>query len=290
MAKKGGNDETLLREELKVLLQAQTEWTEEVERLSEQRDIMMQKAQGSEAALESERQAIDDLERECHSLELRCCNAKEEESNSATLAANISAELQKISAAPARTNGKGGKSGKGKEGKAASGRMATNDSDVVRMQEELNELRRQVEQEQQRQNQEEQQEAKERATRARVDEQCMLLRALLDMVMGTGKLSKTNAVQLLQELWKKGPEIPEDHPDAWSLLAQQAERHGAARRELLECCNQELRRRQRSAYELLDEEFLPLLLGALKGEGIVEAFERPDAACAQRLSTELLKR
>ncbi|CAL1133611.1 unnamed protein product [Cladocopium goreaui] len=250
MAKKGGNDETL-REELKVLLQAQTEWTEEVERLSEQRDVMMQKAQGSEAALDSERQAIDDLERECHSLELRCCNAKEE---------------------------------------AASGRMSTNDSDVVRMQEELNELRRQVEQEQQRQNQEEQQEAKERATRARVDEQCMLLRALLDMVTGTGKLSKTSAVQLLQQLWKKGPEIPEDHPDAWSLLAQQAERHGAARRELLECCNQELRRRQRSAYELLDEEFLPLLLGALKGEGIVEAFERPDAACAQRLSSELLKR
>ncbi|CAL1133610.1 unnamed protein product [Cladocopium goreaui] len=286
MAKKGGNDETL-REELKVLLQAQTEWTEEVERLSEQRDVMMQKAQGSEAALDSERQAIDDLERECHSLELRCCNAKEEESGSESLAANISAELQKISSAPAKTNGKGGKSGKGK---AASGRMSTNDSDVVRMQEELNELRRQVEQEQQRQNQEEQQEAKERATRARVDEQCMLLRALLDMVTGTGKLSKTSAVQLLQQLWKKGPEIPEDHPDAWSLLAQQAERHGAARRELLECCNQELRRRQRSAYELLDEEFLPLLLGALKGEGIVEAFERPDAACAQRLSSELLKR
>ena len=31
----------------------------------------------------------------------------------------------------------------------------------------------------------------------------------------------------------------QDHPDAWSLLAQQAERHGAARRELLDCCNQD---------------------------------------------------
>ena len=33
--------------------------------------------------------------------------------------------------------------------------------------------------------------------------------------------------------------VSQDHPDAWSLLAQQAERHGAARRELLDCCNQD---------------------------------------------------
>ena len=287
MAKNKGAKEgdEALREELKVLLEAQAEWTEELQRLSEQRDLMMQKAQGYESSLEAERQVIEDLERECHSLELRHGHAREEEENSQTLASNISVELQKFGT---KTNGKGGKNGKGKAAGATA--LATNDSDVLRMQEELHELRKQVEQEQQRCAQEEKEEEKERATRQRVDEQCMLLRALLDMVTGTGKLSKTNAVCLLNHLWKKGPDIPEDHPDAWSLLAQQAERHGAARRELLDCCNQELRRRQRSAHELLDEDFLPRLLEALKGEGILEAYEKPDATSAGRLSAEVSKR
>ena len=42
---------------------------------------------------------------------------------------------------------------------------------------------------------------------------------------------------LLSELSKRP--LSEQHPMAWSLLAQQAERNGVQRRELLECCNQE---------------------------------------------------
>eukprot|EP00913_Durusdinium_trenchii_P017192 g16166.t1 len=114
-------DEEKLREELKVLLQAQAEWAEELQELSLRRDAMMQKAQAAEAAVEAERQAMDDLERECHSFDLRKRQANEEEANSQSLAENISAELQTFGPAnistESRKGGKGGKNGKGK-GKA----------------------------------------------------------------------------------------------------------------------------------------------------------------------------
>ncbi|CAK9029464.1 unnamed protein product [Durusdinium trenchii] len=175
-------DEEKLREELKVLLQAQ-----ELQELSLRRDAMMQKAQAAEAAVEAERQAMDDLERECHSFDLRKRQANEEEANSQSLAENISAELQTFGPANISTEskkgGKGGKNGKGK-GKAIVV------SPPAALQEEIASLRAQVAQERQRAAQED--EAQERATRARVEEQCMLLRALIDMVTGSGELSKAN--------------------------------------------------------------------------------------------------
>ena len=65
-------------------------------------------------------------------------------------------------------------------------------------------------------------------------------------------VAQSKTLALVQELSKLT--LSEEHPMAWSLLAQQAERNGVARRELLECCNQELRRRQRNASELLEED------------------------------------
>ena len=108
----------------------------------------------------------------------------------------------------------------------------------------------------------------EQKKRQVVEQQCMLLRALLDMVTGSGELSKSETATLVQQL--AGLErLSEEHPLAWSLLAQQAESNGVARRELLETCNQELRRRRRSAEELLDAERLPLLLKVLEAEGLL---------------------
>ena len=64
------------------------------------------------------------------------------------------------------------------------------DSETARQMEELRELRHEVELQRSRAQQED--EGPERATYARVEEQCMLLRALLDLVTGSGELSKAS--------------------------------------------------------------------------------------------------
>ncbi|CAE7190080.1 unnamed protein product, partial [Symbiodinium pilosum] len=130
----------------------------------------------------------------------------------------------------------------------------------------------------------------EQRKRQTVEEQCMLLRALLDMVTGSGELSKSATASLVQQL--AGLErLSEEHPLAWSLLAQQAERNGVARRELLECCNQELRRRRHSAEELLDKERLPQLLKALEAENVLPSgWKVPeDSGLTSRLQRAVLR-
>ncbi|CAJ1345684.1 unnamed protein product [Effrenium voratum] len=249
MTKPKGGDE-LLREEFKALLQAQSTWTQELQALTEQRDQAMQRAQKLDLEIAAEQEALDDLERECHSFDVRLRNAKAEEERMRREAADLAAE---------------------------NGRSERKGAPAVDPQE-LRALREELAQERQRAERED--EAQERATRARVEEQCMLLRALHDMVTDSGQLSKADNVRLVQQL---AHVKLEEHPLTWSLLRQQAEKHGAFRRELLECCNQELRRRQWCASELLEEESLPRLLAALQGEGILEGYSPPSAQSGQRL-------
>eukprot|EP00913_Durusdinium_trenchii_P008447 g7932.t1 len=117
--------------------------------------------------------------------------------------------------------------------------------------------------------------------------------------MGGIFLSQADTFNLVQQL-SRVPRLSEEHPDAWSLLAQQAERNGVARRELLECCNQVSETAggggplglllRFEAILLHSQDFLPRLLDTLKGDGIVEGYERPQTGLADRLRDELLKR
>lgn len=272
-----------LRAELRELIQAQAAWNKEVLDSTEDRDSAAAQVAEAEALLAAEHEAIEDLERECHSLDQRLSQAKAEEANWTKLADNVVNELESLE--PRKGNGKDGNHGNGKDGKGRKGTKRSDkepvslgfthsqllaslprESAAVKASEDMAGLRAAVAAERRRAEVEDAE--AEQKKRQVVEQQCMLLRALLDMVTGSGELSKSETATLVQQL--AGLErLSEEHPLAWSLLAQQAESNGVARRELLETCNQELRRRRRSAEELLDAERLPLLLKVLEAEGLL---------------------
>ena len=299
-------EEEALQAELQALLQAQAAWNKELGDSTDGRDAAAARVAEAEALLAAEREAIEDLERDCHGFDARLSQAKAEEANWSTLADNVALELQSLE--PRKTNGKEGhghgRDGKGQgKGKGPHGPQSSSStsftssqllaslpsgSAAVKASEEMAQLREALAAERRRADLEDLE--AEQKKRQQVEEQCMLLRALLDMVTGSGELSKSSAAKLVQHL--SGLErLSDEHPLAWSLLAQQAERNGVVRRELLEFCNQELRRRRRSAEELLDVEHLPMLLKALEAEGVLPAgWKLPeDAGLSSRLQRAVIR-
>ena len=185
-------EEEALRAELQDLLQAQVSWNKELSASTDDRDAAVAQVAEAEALLAAERDAIDDLERDCHSLDARLSQAKAEEANWTKLAENVAMELESLE--PRKGNGKDGKHRKGKRGEPGSLTSFTAsqllaslppESAAVKASEEMASLREALEAE--RRLAELEDTEAEQKKRQVVEQQCMLLRALLDMVTGSGE-------------------------------------------------------------------------------------------------------
>ncbi|CAE8619371.1 unnamed protein product, partial [Polarella glacialis] len=93
----------------------------------------------------------------------------------------------------------------------------------------------------------------ERSRRTAADERCMVLQALRDFVTGEGQLSEAKAEEALRQLLGESLRLEKDVDlqNAERLLKKQEHCHREELRDLVALCNQELRRRDRSASELL---------------------------------------
>lgn len=252
--------------ELEKLLKEQEAADHELQSLIRERDAETERADEAEAAVRAQCRAAEELQRRAHGLELRTETVADEEATWRQLVTSLAVQQTEDATAQARE-----RSSRARE--------------LALLREEL--------EVQQRLLLEHDFEA-ERRRRIAADERCMELQAMLDYVAGKLTISTEDLHQIIGGVVRPLGKVEEEQ--AHRLLERQRQGQREELRSLVALCNQELRRRSRSAWELIDDEGLPRLLSVLSQEGLVDVSHaansgslKPDAARTARIRKAMLR-
>lgn len=257
-----------LRAELERVLAEQESLAQELSALVGERDTEALHAEQSDAALRSEELAVEDLQRRAHVAELRARAATEEEATCRELVRTLTAQQAEDATKQER-------------------QQAIWQQELAQLRSELAERQREALQHSR---------EAERRRRLAADEQCLRLQAMLDYTQGQLDISLEDLESLVSDSAaspggkgasasaagagrRRGhsPTAPGTDEQARWLLTRQREGHRDELRGLVALCNEELRRRDRSAAELVDDDGLPRLLVTLGREGVLD----PGSCCTE---------
>lgn len=275
VAAAGGDREALLAE-LDKLMREQETARHEFGALTHEYDAELSRADEAEAMVKAEEKAIEELQRSSHGARLASQAAAEDEGTWKELAGALARQQAEDAVAQEQL-------------------QASRQQELVRLRDALAERRREAK---------EQDAATERRRRLAADEQCMQLQAVLDFVEGRLDVAPAALAALLGDVaadaaasavaatgsgggsggqrggrggrggssrsWGEEDEEEDTEADARCLVARRHAAHREEMRGLVALCNLELRRRDRSAAELVDEDGLPRLIATLRGEGLVD--------------------